>query len=98
VPDRRRFRPVNVVYLHSIVYGGKKGNGRGCSVGRGRPGLRQLALGKGTARMGIRSHVRRAAFQERGSPYLNNSCLNILIIHVCVRYKKKNIPSVQVKI
>jgi hypothetical protein len=60
--------------------------------------MRQLALNKGRARMGIPSHVRRAAIPSKGFSHLNKSCTfkHPSIQCVSVLYKR-NISSVQVK-
>jgi hypothetical protein len=65
----------------------------------GGAGIRQLALSMVPARMGIYSHVRRAAVPNKGVFYLHCSCINILIhnVHMCVFDIKRKYPPVQVK-
>jgi hypothetical protein len=66
VPDRRRFKHVNVVCVHShAVLAGRRGMGEGAvlkgAVWGAGSGMRLLTLSRGPARMGICTQVQRAA-------------------------------------
>jgi hypothetical protein len=89
VPHRGKLGRVNVVCLHSsTVLAGRSETGEGAVWGGGGLEIGQLALSKGPARIGIRSHVQRAPIPSKGVLSLLlyikiHVSLNILIHNVC---------------
>jgi hypothetical protein len=68
VPDSRRIRLVNVIFMcRNVLWVGGWAMGERATGRGGGSQKRQLALSKGLARIGIRCHVQRAAMPSKGS-------------------------------